>query len=198
MNILKILIIFFFAFLSGSIPFGYLVSLLYRVDVRKKGSGNIGATNVLRAVGKFPAFFVLLLDILKGFIPVYITIKMNLNYGGWIEVLSGIFAILGHNYTPFLKFKGGKGVATSLGVLIALCGIYTLIPVFVFFVVLLISRYVSLSSLISSFSALIVFYFFPLPYFLFSVLAFLFIVVRHKDNIKRIINKTERKIGEKE
>ena len=134
------------AFLLGSIPTGYLVARAKGVDIRKHGSGNIGATNVFRTLGKPLGIFVFLVDALKGFAAVW----LGARYGGgsdWSGILAAVAAIAGHNYTPWLGFKGGKGIATSAGVLLALMPLAVLSIAIVWIVVFKVSRYVSLASI---------------------------------------------------
>ncbi len=189
-----------FALFFGSIPWGYLIGKLKGIDLRKSGSGNIGATNVLRVIGKKEALLTLLLDISKGFIPVilvryYYPPEQTLVFMG----LAGILAILGHCFTPFLRFKGGKGVSTSIGVILAYTPLAGIITVIIWIVIFIIFR-------ISSLSALIAFSLLPLNLFLFnypdkSIMFTLCIVViiyiRHLSNIKRLFKGTEPKIGDK-
>jgi glycerol-3-phosphate acyltransferase PlsY len=163
------------AFLIGSIPFGLLIARARGIDIRQHGSGNIGATNVLRVVGKKYGISCLVLDLLKGFIPVLIAINL-IRIGGrapgipleflapfalelpagkqfsgqLVHVLTGLAAVLGHNYSPWVGFRGGKGIATSAGILLALMPAAVVILVLVFGVVLLVTRYVSLASVVAA------------------------------------------------
>lgn len=140
-------------FLIGAIPFGFLAGKVKGLDIREHGSRNVGATNVFRVVGKGPGLAVYLLDTLKGFLPVLIS-KMAWPSTSisdqWFYIAAGLAAILGHVFTPYLRFKGGKGVATASGVLLALEPIAILIALATFIVVLLASGYVSLGSIIAS------------------------------------------------
>ncbi len=194
------LLLLVFAFFFGSIPWGYIIGKLKGVDLRKVGSGNIGATNVLRIIGKKEALITLLLDISKGVIPVLV-VKMLPSYGDNLLLMGlvGIFSILGHCYTPFLKFKGGKGVATSIGVLLAYMPLAGLITILIWIITFKISK-------ISSVGALISFALLPVNAYLLNyseevkLFAFLFtaiIYLRHIQNIKRLLKGTESKIGEK-
>jgi len=193
------LIFCIFAFVSGSIPWGYLIGKAKGIDLRKTGSGNIGATNVMRVIGKKEALITLLLDILKGAIPVLI-VRLS-PYGENLILLGtvGLLAILGHCFTPFLKFKGGKGVATSIGVLLAYMPLAGLITVIIWIITVKISR-------ISSAGALVSFALLPLNVYItgypreFLIFAWLFTILiysRHISNIKRLIKGIEPKIGEK-
>lgn len=194
------LLLLVFAFFFGSIPWGYIIGKLKGVDLRKVGSGNIGATNVLRIIGKKEALITLLLDISKGVIPVLV-VKMLPSYGDNLLLMGlvGIFSILGHCYTPFLRFKGGKGVATSIGVLLAYMPLAGLITILIWIITFKISK-------ISSVGALISFALLPVNAYLLNypeevkLFAFLFtaiIYLRHIQNIKRLLKGTESKIGEK-
>ena len=137
------------AFASGSIPFGLLlVKLAGKGDVRAHGSGNIGATNVSRVGGKALGIATLLLDILKGFLPVFLAKKAGLG----VDMLSllALAAVLGHAFTPWLKFKGGKGVATALGVILATDATLMVLPMGLFLFVLWLTRHVSLGSILAA------------------------------------------------
>ncbi len=135
------------AFLIGSIPTGLLIAKTKGIDLRKVGSGNIGATNVLRAVGKEAALFTLLGDIAKGVAPV--AIGKFLGFGVFDAGILGISAILGHNFSLFLKFKGGKGVATSIGVLLAFSPHVALLTITLWLLTARWTRYSSLSALVA-------------------------------------------------
>ncbi len=182
------------SFFSGSIPFGYIIGRLKGVDVRKHGSGNIGATNVSRVLGKKWGAFVLFLDALKGAVPV-LMVKL-LGYPLEYQVLAGFLAILGHCFSPFMKFKGGKGVATGLGVFLVISPLATLLAFAVFLAVFFTTRYVSLSSIMAALSFPIIFKVIenPSP----SVSLFLFltaftVVAKHHQNIGRLLKGEEKK-----
>lgn len=137
------------AFLCGSIPFGLLlVKLAGKGDVRAHGSGNIGATNVSRVGGKALGIVTLLLDILKGFLPVFLAKKAGA--GGDLLALMALAAVLGHVFTPWLKFQGGKGVATALGVILATDATLVALPMGVFILALWLTRHVSLGSILAA------------------------------------------------
>ncbi len=193
-------IILFLCYLLGSFPTGFLFGKYLRnIDLRKIGSGSTGATNVLRNVGKWPALFVFIIDVLKGFIAVkisYIFISESL-----YEVLAGSLAVSGHIWPIWLKGKGGKAVATGLGIFISLSWQVGLASFGIFLLVLTLSKFVSLSSITASFF-LPIFMFLYLgkwnhPYFLFSVIVAVLIIGKHKTNITRIIKGTEPKINAK-
>jgi glycerol-3-phosphate acyltransferase PlsY len=182
------------AFVFGSIPFGFVIGKLKGVDVRQYGSGNIGATNVSRVLGKKWGAIVLLLDALKGALPV-LYLKVT-GYSIEHQVLAGLFAILGHCFSPFLKLRGGKGVATGLGVFLVVSPKVTLIAFLVFLLVFLTTRYVSLSSITAALSFPLVFRFLEKPSEFTSVVLFLtaFVVVgKHYQNIIRLIKGEEKK-----
>ncbi|MGE0268372.1 MAG: glycerol-3-phosphate 1-O-acyltransferase PlsY [Candidatus Omnitrophota bacterium] len=184
------------SYLIGSIPTAYIFGkLLKGIDIRQHGSGNVGATNVFRVLGKMPGIIVLLLDIYKGFWIVGIVSEILGLIFVWERVILSVAVVAGHNYTIFLRFKGGKGVATSLGVLIGLTyRIPTIIPVLIltlgiFLVVFIFSRIVSLSSIIAAVS---------LPFLMFltsqpaeirvlGLIFGVFIIYRHKPNIARLL-----------
>ena len=189
--------ILFLCYLLGSFPTGFLFGkYLKNIDLRKMGSGSTGATNVLRNVGKWPALFVFIIDVLKGFIAVkisYILISESI-----YEVLAGSLAVSGHIWPIWLKGKGGKAVATGLGIFIALSWQVGLASFGIFLLVLSFSKFVSLSSITASF-LLPIFMFLNLgkmdhPYFIFSVLVAVLIIGKHKTNIARIIKGIEPKI----
>lgn len=179
----------------GSIPSGlWIVKSLHGIDIRNYGSKNIGATNVFRTVGIRTAIFVLIADALKGIIAVAITNYFFQN--AVFDVLTALGALLGHNYSIFLKFKGGKGVATGLGLLIFLMPMVGLFDFIVWLILVLLTRYVSLGSVIAALCTPIFAYYFayPVPYIVFGAIAGFFVIVRHKENIKRLLNGTESKI----
>ncbi len=190
-------ILIIYSFLLGSIPFGSVIADMKGIDLRKVGSGNIGATNVLRAAGKGAAFLTLLGDMLKGVFAVALA-KM-LGVGPIFEGIAGIAAIAGHNFSLFLKFRGGKGVATSLGVILIYMPQAGILTVIAWLIVVVITRYSSLGAILSLGSL-------PLTGFLMGypgeklalagVISAL-IIIRHLENIKRLIKGTERRIGEK-
>ena len=202
------------AYLLGSIPTGYiLVKLLKGIDIREVGSGSTGATNVLRTLGKGPGTFVLLVDCLKGVFSIFLVywlfnstiynlIPGTVNPEVWqpvMVILAGLAAILGHSKSIFLGFSGGKSVATSLGILLAMSWQVGLATLAVFLVVVAISRIVSLSSISGAIAVSIFMVLFhqPLPYILFSIAGGLYVIFRHKSNIERLLAGTEAKLGQK-
>jgi len=201
---MDIFLIALLSYLSGSIPFGLILTKIFtKVDIRKIGSGNIGATNVLRTGNKYLALTTLLLDILKGYFPVMIT---SLYYPELIQ-LSCLLAFLGHLFPIWLKFKGGKGVATYLGILFALSIQLSFLFIFTWLVVSLIFKYSSLSSMFGSLTVFVVTFIkdtalksinenininedMKLTLFIFFIL----IIFTHRKNITNLKNKTEEKI----
>jgi acyl-phosphate glycerol 3-phosphate acyltransferase len=190
------------AFLVGAIPFGFLAGKLYGKDLREEGSGNIGATNTLRVLGKRAGITVLLLDALKGFLPVFLALRhlpgATPESGGWSAVLVGFAAVFGHIYSPYVRFRGGKGVATALGVLIGLSPLIALSAFAVFFVTVYFTRYVSLGSILGALTQAVLFWVVPgqsVAARLFGTIVGLFVVLRHRGNIQRLRNGTESKFG---
>jgi len=192
------------SYILGSIPFGFVaVYLVKRTDIRTLGSGNIGATNVVRVLGKPAGIAVFALDFFKGFFAPLLVSLLVSNPKVFLFILAGLLAVSGHNWSCFLKGKGGKGVATSIG---SVCGLAIKFPllapviilsVISWVIVFFISKIVSLASLVAAFSFLvfsIIFYFtvnLPLEFIVFSLLLFVFIVFRHKENIKNLLAKKE-------
>ncbi|MEO7297726.1 MAG: glycerol-3-phosphate 1-O-acyltransferase PlsY [Verrucomicrobiota bacterium] len=206
------------AYLLGSIPTGYLVAKAKGIDIRSVGSGNIGATNVFRILGKPAGILVLMADVAKGFvacwfIPLVVLLifeQLSQNYFlqssskllGQIElrrIVAGVAVILGHNYTCFLKFKGGKGIATSAGVLIALAPSAFLVVFCVFMLVAFLTRYISLASVIAAFCLPFSVWWFHGSRTMVAVMSFLgaLAIYKHKANIGRLLNGTENRFGEK-
>lgn len=186
------------AYLVGSIPFGLLISrAVGRVDIRQYGSGNIGTANVLRIVGKRAAALTLLGDLLKGFLPTVVALLL----GGTDLLVAGVgmAAVLGHNWPIYLRFVGGKGVATSFGALLAMTPLPAVLGLLVWCGVLLVFRYPSLAAMVASVCVPPVIFFSAGlgPYFIFSLVAALLIFVRHRDNIKRLWAGTEHRVGQR-
>ena len=182
------LIFIVISYLLGSIPFGLLLTKLFlKKDIRKIGSGNIGATNVLRSGNKLIGYITLLLDIFKAIIPV---LFIKFNYPDFVYI-SALSVFLGHVFPIWLKFKGGKGVATYVGILFSLNLIYGLVFGITWILIFLICRYASLSSLIGSLSILIYLFFTNGNQIIFFVIMFVLIFYTHRENIKRLKNKEE-------
>lgn len=224
----------FFAFLLGSVPFGLLIAKAYGVDIRQHGSGNIGATNVLRVLGKAPGITCLLLDALKGFLPVALAVNLLQITGrpiqvplglpdAWVmkmaagdalqvqivHILTALAAVLGHNYSPWVGFKGGKGIATSAGVLIGLMPFAVLILLAVWLLLFLVTRYVSVASVGAAATL-------PLltlwgswhhgriqdgtwnkPLFVFSLIIAVLAAWKHRSNFRRLREGTENRFERK-
>ena len=197
----------------GSIPTGFLVGRARGIDIRTVGSGNMGATNVFRTLGKPAGILVLAVDVLKGFVAAKLlalaarqifAVSAGLIVADNFAIIAGLCAVLGHNYTCWLQFKGGKGIATSLGVLIALFWNVALIVLVIWILVAAISRYVSLASIIAATWLPIAVIFFHCVWgdysgrlVLISVVMGALAVYKHKPNIQRLLKGTERRIGEK-
>ena len=189
---INLIIVSVYSYFLGSIPFGFILTKIFlKQDIRETGSGNIGATNVLRTGNKFLAILTLVLDFLKGYMSIIITLK----YFNDLILLSALICLLGHIFSIWLKFKGGKGVATYLGILLALSVNYFLIFIIVWFSILLIFKYSSLSSILSTFGILIYEYFFLENNILsFLFISFIIILYAHRSNILKLISKTETKV----
>ena len=184
------LIIIVISYLLGSIPFGLLLTKLFlKKDIREIGSGNIGATNALRSGNKFIAYSTLLLDIFKAILPV---IYVKFNYSDFVYI-SALSVFLGHVFPIWLKFKGGKGVATYVGILCSINLIYVIIFGITWIIIFSISRYSSLSSLIGSVSVPIYLFLTDENQIIFFGIMFVLIFYTHRENIKRLKNKEESK-----
>lgn len=219
------------AFLLGSIPFGLIIAKAKGINIREHGSGNIGATNVLRVVGKKYGITCLLLDALKGFVPTVIAISLirfpgiqnPMTLSGLLphasefpmltaqmfQVLAGLCAILGHNYSPWVGFKGGKGIATSAGVLIALMPAAVVILIAIWGLVFLFSRCVSLASILAAGALPLVTLWgswlhgkiqngtWNKPLFAFSIIIAVLAIWKHRSNIQRLLAGTEHRFTRK-
>ncbi|MDD5528863.1 MAG: glycerol-3-phosphate 1-O-acyltransferase PlsY [bacterium] len=185
-----------FGFLCGSIPFGYIIARMRGIeDIRKVGSGNIGATNVGRVCGKKYGFIVSILDILKGFLPTFI-IMHSQKFGVNLAIICGFASILGHVFSPWLKGRGGKGAATGLGVFLGLVTVQAIIAFGVWGLLVLAFGWVSLASM-SAALVLVILVFLKNglgALFFMVLLGFLLIVFSHRKNIRRLINHQEPKI----
>jgi glycerol-3-phosphate acyltransferase PlsY len=191
---MKTLLLLIAGFLLGSIPTGKIIAGRLGIDLQSTGSGNIGATNVLRSTGKLPALFTLIGDMAKGVVAVLLARYFEV--GAWNEGMVGIAAVVGHNYSIFLKFRGGKGVATSLGVLLVYAPLAGLATVAVWLLAVLVTRISSLGAIISFCSLPLSMYYLDakekLPI---SFIISIILLMRHKDNIYRLIRGTEPKVG---
>ncbi len=183
------------AYVLGSIPFGIISARVFGgADPRTMGSRNIGATNVRRSAGKPAAILTLILDILKGALPVLAARALGLPYA--FVAAAGLLAFLGHLYPLFLGFKGGKGVATACGVMFVLSPLATLIALAVFIITAAIKRYVSLASILAAASLPVSLYVLcgPGEYLVLGFIIAIFVIFRHRANIKRLLSGKENKI----
>ena len=190
----KIILTFAIAYLLGSIPFGYLIALLFKIDIRQHGSGNIGATNVFRALGPLPGAIVFILDLLKGTLAV---VAARILIGdAWFVILAALAVVLGHTFSIFLKFKGGRGAATSLGTLLGVAPDIFVAAALLVALIIYITRYVSVASITVPILVTLAMYFLnrPLPYTIACALVSALIIFRHIPNIKRLLAGTEPKI----
>jgi glycerol-3-phosphate acyltransferase PlsY len=213
--VVQLFLVAIIAYLWGSIPAGYWMGKLLRgknFDIRDYGSRKIGATNVLRTLGRGPAAFVFLFDISKGIGPTLLALYVPFLYiMGWGPPIAGLAALLGHCFPIFIGFKGGRGVLTGAGALLVISPIIFLICAVVTLITITTSRYVSLGSVLGSLAAVVsglVFFFIGLavpsffihvsfPQLLFLVAAPTLVIIFHYDNIGRLLSGTERKIGQK-
>ena len=192
------------AYVLGSIPNALWVGKTFKnIDVREHGSKNTGSTNAARVLGAKLGIFTLILDILKGALPTYLGIVLGANLLTRITgidkldiIVIGMAAILGHTFSLFLKFKGGKAVATTLGVFLVLVPYAILILLVVFFVIFGLTKYVSLASIVSAVALPITVYLTTrhIPLTILGIIIGLLVIIRHKENIKRLINGTESKL----
>lgn len=194
-GILHFLLGFVLGHVCGSVPSGlWLVQAFHGIDIRNYGSKNIGTTNVFRTVGPKTAVLVLIADAFKGILAV--GIMSYFFHNPLLDVVTALGALLGHNYSLFLGFKGGKGVATALGLLIFMMPKVAVASFGIWLVCVLLTRYVSLGSIMAAiFTSPLAWYLgYPSAYVIFSVVAAFFVVLRHKENIHRLLTGTESKI----
>jgi len=189
------------AYIMGSFPIGFWVGqAFFKKDITAVGSGNIGATNSYRILGPFAGMIVFFGDFLKGAAPVMImkSVRVSSEFLPWLMVTAGLLAMLGHTFSVFLKFKGGKGASTAMGAITALSFKISIFLFVIWFVVLAITRYVSVSSMLTaiSFPALtLLFYKQNIAMITFGFLVMLLVIYKHRTNIKRLIHGTEPKVG---
>ena len=198
LDVLLSLVSILIGYFLGTIPTGYLVARLRGVNIQDVGSGNIGATNVLRALGVLPAVIVVILDPLKGAVAALIPTLLGAD--AWTIALTGLAAVLGNNFNILLRLRGGKGIATSIGVFLVIDPMTSLLCLTIGLFTILISRYVSLGSLVGIFSL-------PLfvlaggsylvPHLFLAICLTLLAIFRHRENIRRLLNGTERRLGER-
>ncbi|GAI70650.1 unnamed protein product [marine sediment metagenome] len=196
---MKIALVIISCYILGSVPFGYIVGKLFKkVDIREYGSGNIGATNAFRILGPLLASLVVIGDIGKGVLSIYLVQYLNID-NLLILTIAGLAVICGHDWSIFLGFKGGKGIATTFGVVFVLSPIISFLALIVWGVVVIATRYVSLASIFAVISIFILTILFkqPYEYILFSAIILVLGIFNHKENIIRLKSKKERKIGER-
>ncbi len=198
-------IIIFACYILGAIPFSYLtVKLFSGSDIREKGSGNVGATNVLRIMGWKVAAAALAGDLLKGFFAAMLAYYCSIHFQvqldpRFMSAFGGLFAVLGHCWPVFLQFRGGKGVATAAGALLFIMPVTVLILAAIFAAVIAISRYVSLGSVTAAFLLPLAVWIttdYP-PYYKICMAITLIVVFKHRNNLAKLMSGTERKLGEK-
>ncbi len=189
------LILFLLSFLIGGIPFGYIAGrIVLKTDIRTLGSGNLGASNVFRQVGPAWGLGVLLLDAAKGLAVIYLARALFPGGADWISLLAGVLAILGHSFTPYLGFRGGKGVATSAGVFLGLAPAALGLAFAVFLITMIIARMISMSSLMGALALPIALWLlYPEKYIILVASLFVAALVwyRHRSNIGRILKGEE-------
>ncbi|HWP31529.1 MAG TPA: glycerol-3-phosphate 1-O-acyltransferase PlsY [Fimbriimonadales bacterium] len=200
MTILTWVLTFLITFIIGSLPFGYWVANRYGVDIRTTGSRNIGATNVFRVLGWKPGLAVLVFDIAKGYFPALLggnALSQEQTYQTEVTLLVGLFAVLGHVYSPWLGFRGGKGVATALGVVLAATPLLAGICLAIWLLVFLTSKYVSLASILASIAAPISAFFLGYSTWVIGIYTgtCVFLILKHRANIQRLIAGKELRIN---
>lgn len=184
------------SYFIGSIPTGYLWAKARGIDIRTVGSGNIGATNVMRTLGKGPGITVLLIDALKGFVPVFFAPRI-FGASSNLQIVCCVSVIAGHNWTCWLKFKGGKGIATSAGALLAMLTLPLLCALGVWLVVFAVSRYVSLASIIAAAALPVATWCLKRELVWFTAILAAVAIYKHKSNIQRLLAGTENRVGKK-
>jgi glycerol-3-phosphate acyltransferase PlsY len=184
------------SYFCGSIPTGFLFGRARGIDIRKTGSGNIGATNVMRTLGKAPGIAVLLIDAAKGFLPVFFMPRVFPEVDrSTLQSVCCIAVIAGHNWTCWLKFKGGKGVATSAGALLAMLTLPLLCALGVWLIVFAVGRYVSLASIVAAAALPVATWFFRRELVWFTAILAAIAIYKHKTNIQRLLAGTENRVG---
>jgi len=200
----RLLVVAGTAYLVGSIPTAYLMGRVIRgIDIRSYGSGNVGATNVMRVLGPAAGVATLGIDVLKGYLVVAFLPPWACAESAYLplwQILSCIAVIAGHNWMIFLRFEGGKGVAATAGAFLAMAPLASLSAIGLWGIVVALTRYVSLGSIIAGLSlpVFMVLFHKPVPYFWFSLLLALALTLKHHGNLRRLIEGTERKIGQTE
>ncbi len=186
------LLLIIFSYLLGSILFGEVIAKWKGVNIRSVGSGNVGATNVARVLGKRYAFIVFLLDTFKGLLPILLS-RLYFGLDSWTTFFVGIAAVLGHMYSVFGNFKGGKGVATAFGILLGISPLVAILTLMFWFFVFKLKGYVSLASILSQPFAVVVLFLSQVPgkIVLMAILIGSFVIYKHRENIKRLMEGTE-------
>lgn len=182
-------------YLIGSMPFGYIVAkVVKKIDIRDYGSGNIGATNAFRVLGPWLASLVLIGDLLKGFLAIVLFYQLNID-SLFVIILGGLAVIGGHDWSIFLEFKGGKGIATTYGVFLALNPKIALLSALIWLIVIALTRYASLASILSLSVLVVLMLWFKQPqeYIIFSVIILALALYRHRGNISRLKEGKEKK-----
>lgn len=213
MTVIIFVVVFLVSYLVGAIPWAFIIGKLHGVDIRKHGSGNVGATNVTRIIGKPWGILCFIIDFLKGFLPVIVVelifpklIYLNQTQVSSLIILAVIATVAGHVYPVYLGFKGGKGISTGTGTLVALTPYAIVIGLIIWVIVFKISKYVSLASIIAAITVPIsslIFsstgvYHIDITLQFFILLLALFAIYKHKSNIKRLLNGTESSFKKKE
>lgn len=198
-NLIKILLVALISYIIGNFSTSYLLGRYFKkVDIRTKGSGNAGATNALRVFGKKFALITFILDALKGIIAVIIGSMIIQDTGG---LIAGVFVVVGHNWPVVLKFKGGKGIATTIGAATFINPLPAVIAIILGILIIVKTKYVSLGSVsamaLVPIISLIVVHPFDIKYFIFLIVLAFMAIYRHKSNIKRLLNGEESKLGQK-
>jgi len=196
---MKVILSIIICYLLGSIPFGYIIAKLFKkIDIREYGSGNIGATNAFRILGPTLASLVLIGDIGKGICSIYLIHFLNID-NLFILIIAGLAVICGHDWSIFLRFKGGKGIATTFGVIFALNLKISILGAMVWLIITILTKYASLASITSLAVMLLFMILFkqPYEYVIFSIIILLIAVIRHRENIKRLRSGKEKKILQK-
>ncbi len=193
-QVLGFIVLFVLAYVAGSIPFGVVVGkVFYGVDVREHGSGNVGTTNVFRVLGKKAGSVVMVCDILKGYIPAALAAAL---FSPWAAIFIAAAPVVGHMYSIFLKGKGGKGIATGAGVVLALVPLAFVIIFATWIVLILVTRYVSVASLVAALlvPVLTIALGEPLPYQIAGVLVAILVWWAHRGNLKRLLAGEENRV----
>ena len=194
--LVRIVLLLITSFFLGSIPFGYLVSkYLKKIDIRKYGSGNIGTANTFRVLGIRYALLVLIGDCLKGLLAVYL-VRLTATESITLQLLTGLFAIMGHNWSIFLNFKGGKGIATTFGVILAVYPSIAFISAIIWVTLVIAFKFAALGSIVSVFSMFILSFIFetPVQFKYFLIIINLLAIFRHRSNIIRLLQHRENRI----